>query len=237
MSKKPTKGRKVRPPKTVSPAPTLTNQEASADQLVAQGGDPSLPSLAYSSALPDWSLVRDVMTGARAVRGAREKYLPRITDETNEDYNRRVEFAPFVNNFRDSIETIVSKPFSKDVALQGDVSSKFKEIAADIDGQGTGLHKFARDLFKEGVAQGVAGILVDYPAITAGATLADERRLGARPYWVSFRAEDIIALYTKFDHGRRYVSHVRLREDTVKRVGFSEIPVRRVRVLNDDGMA
>src|SRR5262249_34747809 len=123
MSKKPTKGRKVRPPKTVSPAPTLTNQEASADQLVAQGGDPSVPSLAYSSALPDWSLVRDVMTGARAVRGAREKYLPRITDETNEDYNRRVEFAPFVNNFRDSIETIVSKPFSKDVALQGDVSS------------------------------------------------------------------------------------------------------------------
>jgi hypothetical protein len=231
--KRPTSKKKADPFRS----PLTSDTPLPAQSLIEQGGDPSVPSLAYVAALPEWSLIRDILGGARRIRAAGELYLPRFTEESDTEYTARNKYAPFVNHFKDSVNSITSKPFSKEVALQGDdISPQIREIAEDVDGHGVSLHKFARDIFKEGVAFGVVGLLVDYPNVNPGSTLADERRLGARPYWSMYRAEDIIALYTEMRAGRKYVKHVRLREDIVKRVGFSEIPVRRVRVLDDDGV-
>jgi len=217
-----------------APAPSLVSDGGSSAELVKWGGDPAVPSLAYTAALPDWVMVRTILSGARAVRGAGVCYLPKYNGEDDDAYAVRVANAPFINHFRDHMEGIVSKPFSKEVLLQGEVTQNIEDICENIDGQGTSLHKFARDIFKEAVSFGVVGLLVDFPSVPEGSTLEQERNLGARPYWVSYRAEDIIALYTEFRGGRRYVSHVRLREDVVKRVGFSERRFRRVRVLDDD---
>lgn len=215
-------------------APYLSSQPLGTGVLVGAGGDPSVPSLAYTAALPDWGMTRTILSGARAVRSCGVLYLPRFADETDANYDTRVAFAPFVNHFRDSLETIVSKPFSKEIALQGEVTPAIRKLCENIDGQGSSLHKFARDMFKEGVGFGVIGVLVDLPNVRPYANLKAEREGGDRPYWVTYRAEDIIALYTDFKEGRRFVTHVRLREDTVRRVGFSERRFRRVRVLNDD---
>jgi hypothetical protein len=204
--------------------------------LIAAGGDPSTPSLAHVVALPEWCMIRDILGGAQRVREKKEIYLPKFADESQGDYDARAKHAPFVNHFRDNLETIVSKPFSKEVALQGEVTDKIKLLAEDIDGQGVSLHKFARDAFKESVAFGLVGILVDFPNQRTGLTLADERTSGARPYWCLYRAESILALYTASRNGRRYVTHVRLAEDIVKPVGFSEQCIKRVRILNDDGV-
>jgi hypothetical protein len=209
--------------------------QVAGDKLVELGGDPSVPSLACVAALPDWSLIRDILGGARTIRLAGEKYLPKFPNESDKDYDFRVRFAPFVNHFKDSVGTVASKPFSKEVSLQGNVTEEMKEVAEDIDGHGTSLHKFARDVYEESVGFGVTGILVDFPQLTQGMTLEDERRLAPRPYWVWYRPEDIIAMFTEFRAGRRYVTHVRLREDAVRRMGFTERQVKRVRVLDDDG--
>jgi hypothetical protein len=206
------------------------------EDIVDGGGDPRTPSLAYAASLPDKLMVRTILTGTRAIRAAREAYLPRFGEESDADYAYRLSVAPFVNHFRDNLETIVSKPFSKDVALQGEVSDNIKNLAENIDGQGTSLHKFARDMFKESIAQGDVGVLVDFPKVAPNATLADERNMGVRPYWISYRSEDILALYTEFRNGRRYVSHARLAEDVVKPYGFTERIVPRVRILKDDGL-
>jgi hypothetical protein len=220
--------------KGYGPAQRANSPPDPTNDIVAAGGDPSVPSLQYTAALPDWMMIRTILSGAREIRLAGETYLPRFADESDQDYKARNQHAPFVNHFRDDIESITSKPFSKEVSLQGAVDSKIRALAEDIDGHGVSLHKFARDVFKEAVAFGKVGILVDYPTVDPKATLADERRLGARPYWVMYRAEDVIAFYTEFRKGRRYVTHVRLREDIIERFGFSERPKRRVRVLNDD---
>lgn len=216
-------------------SPTTRSPAGMAADIIAAGGDPSTPSLAYTAAFPEWTLIRDILGGARTVRAKKERYLPKFKDETQADYDKRVANAPFVNHFRDNLNTIVSKPFSKEVVLQGDVLPEFREIAEDVDGHGTSMHKFARDQFKEGIAFGVVGFYVDFPNMIGAQTLADERLLGPRPYWCAYRAEDILCLFTQMRGGRKFVTHVRLKEDTIKRVGFSEQVVQRVRVLDDDG--
>jgi hypothetical protein len=215
--------------------PTTLTPAGRSAAIIAAGGDPSVPSLAYVTALPEWKLIRDILGGARVIRSRKTLYLPKYTNEPQPDYDMRVRYAPFVNHFRDNLNTIVSKPFSKEVVLQGNVSPDLREIAEDIDGHGTGQHKFARDIFKEGVAFGVVGLYVDFPNMKGAETLADERRLGPRPYWCMYKTEDILALFTEMRSGRKYVTHVRLAENIIRRVGFSEQLVRRVRILDDDG--
>ena len=218
-------------------SPYFNNPYLQPDEIIAAGGDPSVPSLAYTAALPDWALIRDILSGARTVRGAREKYLPKYADESTEDYDRRVQNAPFVNLFADNVRAVAAKPFSKNVALQGDiVDEDLRAFAEDIDGHGTSLHKFARDVYEECVAFGMVGLMVDMSTMDGPTmTLEQKRAKNPRPYWAWYRPEDVLCVYTEFRAGRRYVTHVRLREDEVRRYGFTERPVRKVRILNDDG--
>jgi len=183
--------------------------------------------------LPTWEMIDAILTGAVAVRAAGEKYLPRYEGEDVKEYNRRLKVAPWRPEFADSLLGIVSKPFGKEVALQGEPPARIRSIAEDVDGRGNNLHVFAAEVFRKGVAKGMHAILVDYPTDAPNRTRAEELSSGARPYWVHVQAEDILALYTEFVAGRDVVKHVRIREVTVEREegGYGEETVERVRVL------
>lgn len=192
---------------------------------------PDTPSSAYARMASLWTMIDDILAGADAIRAAGERYLPKYEGESREEYKRRLETAPWRSEFADALRGLASKPFGKEVALQGQVSANLKTIAEDVDGRGHNLHVFAGEVFDRGVAKGMGAILVDYPSMAPGATLADERQSGARPYWVHVRAEDILALYTTWVGRREIVSHVRIRELHVERDGFGEKAANRVRVL------
>lgn len=184
----------------------------------------------YDLMLPYWQKVSDILAGATKIRAAGKKYLPKYESEDETEYQRRLTAAPWRPEFADSLRALASKPFTQDLALV-EPSERMKSIAEDVDARGNNLTVFARDVFRQGVAGGMHAILVDYPSMFEGATLADERRAGARPYWVSIPATDILALYTKFVGGREIVEHVRIREVVTERNGFDEIAVERIRVL------
>lgn len=193
--------------------------------------DPSTPSSAYTAMLPSWQRVDDILAGPAVIRSKGETYLPKYEAEGPEEYKRRLAASPWRPEFDDALRSLAAKPFGKDVALGEGAPGGIKALAEDIDARGSNLTAFLRGIFRGGIAKGMHAILVDYPSMFQGATLADERAAGARPYWVSVPATDIIALYTEFRGGKEVVTHVRIHEHAIERDGFGEKSVERIRII------
>lgn len=195
--------------------------------------NPSTKSSAYCRMEAGWKVIDDILAGPETIRANSILYLPAYAKEGDAEYKRRLAQAPWRPEFADILQSLASKPFSKEIALGDGASARVKALTEDIDQRGANLTAFSRGVFRGGIAKGMHAILVDYPSMSAATTrtAADEKRAGARPYWVSIRAEDILALYTEFVDGREIVSHVRIRETATARNGFEETSVERVRVL------
>lgn len=193
--------------------------------------NPSTPSLAHDALREDWAMIRAIRAGAKAVKKAGETYLPKFPSEDKDEYERRKKSAPWRPEFEDSLRALSSKPFAKEVTLSGTPSPEMTAIAEDVDGQGNNLHNFAKEVFEGGVALGAHGILVDYPPVEGARTRADERAAGARPYWVSICADDILSIRTEQRGGRRIVSYLRVREMAVEVDGFAETAVQKIREI------
>lgn len=178
-----------------------------------------------------WSKVTAIMGGTDAIR-KQTKYLPKFAAETEKDYEFRRENAKFTNVYRDIVENLAQRPFAKQVALE-EGSPRLIEFSEDVDGAGNNLHVFAASAFFDGIAYASTWILVDYtPGVPAGATVADERAAGARPYWVSIPAESLLAVYTDMVDGQEQVVHARIAEPETVRDGFGETTIERVRVFD-----
>lgn len=199
--------------------------------MTDRSNDPSVPSLAHAALSSHWSMIRAILAGAATVRTAGETYLPKFPAESTDEYKRRKDSAPWRPEFEDCVRSISAKPFGKEVVLQGEPSNEMKAIAEDVDGRGNNIHVFARDMFEGGVTLGAHGILVDFPTMNPGATKADEKAAGARPYWVSVDADEIIALRTERRGAKEVVTHLRLRETKIVINGFEETASPRIRVI------
>jgi len=204
---------------------------AKGPNVANRAADPSTPSLANASLAPMWGMIKDILAGAKAVRAAGKTYLPKFPAESNDEYDRRKDSAPWRPEFEDAIRAISARPFTDEVKLVGEPSGDIAQLADDIDGRGNNLNTFAKDVFEGGVTLGAHGILVDFPSMQAGATIADEKAAGARPYWVSVGADEIIAMRTTKIGRREVVTHLRLKETAIETNGFEEKTVDRIRVL------
>ncbi len=67
-----------------------------------------------------------------------------------------------------------------------------------------------------------------------GATLADERAAGVRPFWVQIQATDMLACYSAPIAGKEAFVYARIREITTELDGDDEVTVTRVRILVRD---
>lgn len=195
--------------------------------------DPSKPSADNDAMSTYWRLVRDILDGAPSVRAGGELYLPRFAEEGNDDYDYRRKTAKFVGIYRDIVESLAAKPFSKEVqVVEKSASDEVRALTEDIDAHGNNLHVFAQRTFFEGVNNAVDWILVDYQNTTGrNLTIADTKDMGLRPYWVHIRAPNMLAAETAMIKGEEQFVHVRIRESVVERDGFDEKVVERVRVL------
>lgn len=211
---------------------------------IAAKDDPSTTSKDHDAMADDWRLIRDILAGAKHIKAAGVRYLPKFQKESQGAYDLRRDSTPWRPEFADALRSLCSKPFTKEVVVNPDapddiqgkiVDQKTKKrqggLIDDIDGQGNSLHVFARDTFSNGVAMGLDAIYVAWSADRPLRTKAEEQLAGARPYWVHVRAENILALYTKRIGGRTVVSHIRIRECTIEQDGYEEIEVKRIRIL------
>lgn len=205
--------------------------------------DPSLTSSEYEMMREEWETIYDVMQGLRYVRRRTDRYLPKYERESNEEYRRRNQCAPWRPEFLDILTSLSARPFNKEVVFKGDApdeivgvlnpatNERADGLADNIDGRGNSLTVFAREAFTQAIANGYHGVLVDFPAMEPTSNIAQERAMGARPYWVNITARNIIALYTDFVNGKEVIEHVRIKEHIIRRDGYKETAVEQIRVL------
>jgi len=197
---------------------------------------PNNPSSDYNEMAPYWAMIDAILDGTPAMRAAGEKYLPKFDGEANPDYEFRRRNAKFTNIYRDIVEALAAKPFSKEVALvDGSASTAVQEFCEDVDGRGNHLHVFAANLFFTGINKAVDWILIDKPPVPEGAvSRQDEASLGVRPYWVRIPADNLIAVYSATIGGQEQIVHARILENTVVREGYGEKTIKRVRIFDRD---
>ena len=194
---------------------------------------PDTRSSDFEAMLPYWNMVETILDGTPAMRKAGDKYLPKFPKEVKSDYKYRLENAKFTNIYRDIVESLAAKPFSKRLTIiDGSSSESVDALIDDIDGRGNSLHSFAASMMFHGVNDAIDWVFVDKPPVPEGASQAQEKEIGARPYWVHIHAKNMLAVYSAVIDGKEEFIHARILEKGKARVGFEEKEVERVRVLN-----
>lgn len=202
---------------------------------------PNTTSSDFNSMSDYWAMISAILGGAKTMRAAGQRYLPKFPQETQDDYEFRRKNAKFTNVFRDIVENLAAKPFTEEVELVDDSASEpIKTLVEDIDGKGNHLHVFAQSTFFNGIANAITWILVDYTkGVPPQATIAQEKALGARPWWVQIPPQRLLAIYSDTVGGVEVFTHARILEPIVQRSGFGEVSKNRVRVFDrvqlDDG--
>lgn len=182
-----------------------------------------------------WTVTEALMGGTLAMRAASEKHLPKWPKEDPDAYKSRLATATLFPAYRRTVSVMTGKPFAKALSLGDDVPAQIKEWAEDIDREGVSLHVFAAEMLGEGLAHGLAGILVEAPKAAAMGrvvTLAEQKQAGLRPYFVRIMHRQILGYRTATINGARALTQLRLLEQSSEADGeFGERSVTRVRVL------
>lgn len=180
-----------------------------------------------------WPVIEALMGGTSTMRAAGESLLPKQPRESADDYDYRLKTATLFPAYRRTVGVMSGKPFSKEVTLAKDVPPRIVGLADDIDGQGRNLHSFAADVMGETMAFGYGGVLVDFTRTEGQArTQAEEAALGARPYWVHYRHDQILGWRAKKVGGVTKLTQLRLLEAAEEPDGeFGTAFVKQIRVL------
>lgn len=192
--------------------------------------EPNNPSGDYHAMQPYWRKVTSLFGGVETMR--RSGYLTQFKGESDPAYKDRIEAACLTNIYRDVVENLAQRPFSEEVALSDESDPALVEFSQDIDGRGNDLHVFAGETFFNGVGYGLDWIYVDYTGRGNALTKAEEIASNARPVWLRYPAESVLAAYSDIIDGREQFVHVRLSESVTRRDGFGEKTIERVRVID-----
>lgn len=141
------------------------------------------PAIAWQEMADDWLVIRDLLGGTRGMRMAGERYLPKFPREKTSEYMHRLETSFLIDMLDDTIDAMVAKPFSKAVSFKGSVPAWVEDLNKNVDGRGTTIHEFAKNLLTDGVKWGKSHSAVD--AIGIPSTLPDTPQIrdfaSARP--------------------------------------------------------
>lgn len=185
----------------------------------------------------NWPIVEALLGGTASMREATTKFLPKWPNEEQASYDTRVATATLFPAFGRTISVMTGKPFAKQLVLGDDVPSNIKEWCDDADLQGNNLHSFSSDVMSEALGYGLCGVLVDFPTVGSTArTQADEKAIGARPYLVFIRHDQILGWKVKRVGGVTSLTQLRIAETAEVDDGeFGTKCVNRVRVLVPGG--
>lgn len=189
----------------------------------------------YAKFAPKWKRCRDVSDGQDAVHTAGTAYLPRLKDQTNEDYAAYVKRAGFYNATWRTMSGLVGMLFRKPPSQK--VPAGIEDYLKDVDLAGTSLDTFARGLALETLEVGRYGILVDHPPIAnvEPLTVAAAQQQGLRPALQIYRPESIINWKYRRVRNRHVLSQVVLEEIVSEPDGeFAQKDVTQYRVLDLD---
>lgn len=145
----------------------------------------------YEAFAEKWFKTRCAVEGQTAVHKAGEKFLPRLTDQTDNDYHSYKLRATYFNATGRTLDGLVGMVFRKE--MKKDYPAALEPLIDDIDMAGNSLDTVAMRTIGDVIQVGRAGILVEYPQVNeTPASQADVVRMNLRPYTTYYPAESIL---------------------------------------------
>jgi hypothetical protein len=183
-------------------------------------------------------LARDIYGGTDSMIAAGQTWLPKHPGESDTNYKIRLNSCILTNFLAQAVDKQTGKIFAKPIVLKENALADIVAICENIDRQGRNLDSFIMDVVKCAFVDGIGYILCDYPKIEGALTLADEKQLGARPYAINIKAEDILEIASEMINGVQTVTRIRFEEEYYKPLesgyGYEEIEQIRVLKRNPD---
>ena len=177
-----------------------------------------------------------VAAGVIEMRKQAKTYLPQRAMEDQKTWDSRRDEAEFFPAFAHALEAYIGKPLGSPIVFK-DVPPAVEAGFENLDKCGADADTFFREVLKAGLRDGCTYVVADYAKVPQGATLAQERALGARPYLIHVPLDKVIDFRTQAgEDGTVTFTHFRYKECVqvpVNRWGTKE--VERIRVL-DPGM-
>ena len=178
-----------------------------------------------------WEIMTAVTNGTEYLRENSETFLPL---EPREDYSaylarvNRAVFSPYTQRLiRAAAGLILRKPIS----IEGD-PYWIDVFNKNVDGCGSDIDEYARRQAICALTYGHCHTLVDFPAPTDARTLAEERALNRRPYWIEIEPKNIYGWRLDRDSNYGSLTQVRIAEKAVIPDGdFGEKVYDQVRVI------
>lgn len=185
--------------------------------------------LCYDESIDRWQTVRDVLAGEQALKKAGERYIPRLTDMNDMEYQAYVNRGFFFNASARSIDGYLGIVFRKPASFrlgpkaQPNFTSIFGQIENDVDLMGTKLSDYSKDVTSEVLSLGRCGSLVDW-----------NEGEDKRAYLSFYKAENILNWRTMRIKGKVRLTLVSLSE--VQEIDdpedpFDSVCVNTIRVL------
>ena len=168
---------------------------------------------------PYWDRVTAILGGLDTIRSYTTLYLPKHPDESDFDYNLRLNFSKFTNIYRDVVEGLATKPFEEEVGILGgaEVPQEVIEFVEDVDGSGNNLTMFSALTFFNAINYAVDWILVDFPVFDTSrpVSIAEARRLNLKPFWSHVLAINVLEVkHTKIG-SKKVLTYIRIKEPGV----------------------
>lgn len=186
----------------------------------------------YAKRLPQWKVIRDVIEGEDSVKEAGTAYLPKLGGQEKDRYDAYKMRAMFYNATSRTLEGLSGMIFRKPPRVR--IPETMQPFHDDATMSGVPLESFAAEVVEEVLSVGRSGGLVDYPRVEdRGLTKLDAERMNLRPFWVLYKAEQIINWSVGLVGNKTTLLQVRLWEEGVEE-GDDEFSVEdftQIRVL------
>ncbi len=161
----------------------------------------------YSKNLTKWQLMRDALAG----EVAKEKYVPKLSDQEAEEYSAYVGRAEFYNATARTQVALTGLLFAKPPKVE--LPEALKTIAENVSLDDDTLEALAKNIADECLSVGRCGVLVDLPSVEkADYSKLEAERLNLRAYATLYKAENIINWKTTKINGSNVTSLVVLAE-------------------------
>ena len=198
----------------------------------ASGADsPFTRTAAVLEQVKGWEIMKAVTLGTEYLRENSEAFLPLEPREDYTAYLARVNRAVFSPYTQRLIRAATGLVLRKPITLTGD--PYWTDVfAKDVDGCGSDLDEYARRSLICALTYGHSHILVDFPSPTGAKSLAEERSLNRRPYWIDVDPANIYGWRLDREVNYGNLIQIRIGEKAVVPEGeFSESVYDQVRVI------
>ena len=148
----------------------------------------------FKAFLDKWTRCRDCADGADAVKGKKDKYLPKLLEQPPAEYINYVIRANFFNATGRTTQAMLGMLFRKSPNLV--IPDAMTKLLENVTLDGCNFDIFTREVAEENILVGRVGVLVDYSQAVNDPnkplTIAQLQTSGARPVMKMYTAETIL---------------------------------------------